>query len=238
MGLDGVELAFEMEETFGIVIDDLDAEHIGTVGQAYRYILGKLAMRQTSPCPSAALFYQLRRALMARSGADRQCIGPAARIEDFLPERDRREAWLGLRDEIGMTMPRLRLAPWQARLVIGAGLASGAAILAAGAAVEGITSANLAPAVIMTSLFAALGWMEAYRSLTPFASTIPRNCETLRGTVETILGQHRLSREGGARTWHRDEVWVTLRELISEQLGVALDDVTEEKSFVNDFGMD
>jgi acyl carrier protein len=40
MGLDLVELVFEMEETFGIVFDDLEAEKISTVGQAYRYIFG------------------------------------------------------------------------------------------------------------------------------------------------------------------------------------------------------
>ncbi len=48
MGLDGVELIIEMEETFGIKIDDRDAEPIGTVGQAYQYILGKLTL-----CPAA-----------------------------------------------------------------------------------------------------------------------------------------------------------------------------------------
>jgi hypothetical protein len=71
-----------------------------------------------------------------------------------------------------------------------------------------------------------------------FATEIPRGCETIRGTVETILGRRRLDQEGEARTWDRDEVWFTLRELISEQLGVAREDVSEEKHFVHDFGMD
>ncbi len=50
MGLDTVELIMEMEETFGIKIDDRDAEQIGTVGQAYRYILGKLEHGPAAPC--------------------------------------------------------------------------------------------------------------------------------------------------------------------------------------------
>jgi acyl carrier protein len=42
MGLDLVVLAIAVEEEFGITIDDLDAEKIGTVGQLYRYVLLKL----------------------------------------------------------------------------------------------------------------------------------------------------------------------------------------------------
>ena len=239
MGLDTVELVMEMEETFGIVIDDLDAEKIGTVGQAYRYILNKLKLRQSVPCPSAALFYRLRRGLMAASGADRRSIRPASRIGDLLPSQGRRATWRGLAEESGLSLTRLELAPGQSRLAMGLGLATGAAVFAAGAALEGLSAANLAPAVAVTSLSIALGWAAAYQFLTPFASTIPRGCETVRGAVLATLGRHYLpSSEAAATTWHPDEVWATLQELIAVQCGVVQDQVTEEKHFVYDFGMD
>jgi acyl carrier protein len=42
VGLDLVDLVMTVEKEFGITIDDLDAEQIGTVGQLYRYVLLKL----------------------------------------------------------------------------------------------------------------------------------------------------------------------------------------------------
>src|ERR1700760_442862 len=76
MSLDTVELVMEMEETFDIVIDDLDAEKIGTVGQAYRYILSRVRLSRDAPCQTASAFYRIRRGLMARTGADRRSIRP------------------------------------------------------------------------------------------------------------------------------------------------------------------
>ncbi len=238
MGLDGVELVIEMEETFGIVIDDLDAEQIGTVGQAYRYILSKLELRPSAPCPSASIFYRLRLALMARSGADRRSIRPASRIGDFLPERGRREAWLGLRDELAMEMPRLEFG---ARLAIATWLLGliPVLVLVATWGTLGEFSASLAAPVLVSSVVLGLASLVgAGLALDRFATEIPQGCETIRGTVEAILGQGRLHQESDGRPWSTDEVWATLRALISEQLGVPREDVTEEKSFVDDFGMD
>jgi acyl carrier protein len=238
MGLDGVELVMEMEEAFGIVIDDLDAEQIGTVGQAYGYILRKLELRPAIPCPSASIFYRLRLALMARSGADRRSIRPASRIGDFLPDRGRREAWLGLRDDVGMTMPRLEFGPGLTLATWLLGMTPVSVLVAAWGTL-GEFSASLAAPVLVASLSLGLTSLIVARLvLDRFAVEIPRGCETIRGTVETILGRRRLDQEGEVRTWDRDEVWFTLRELISEQLGVARDEVTEEKHFVDDFGMD
>jgi acyl carrier protein len=235
MGLDSVELVMEMEETFGIVFDDLDAEKIGTVGQAYRYILGKLELSQTIPCPSAVLFYKFRRALMMRYGADRRSLRPSARIADFLPKHGRRQAWVGLRDEVGMTMPRLQLGIGLelATLLLGLGPVLG--LITICCELGKISDENAVLVLFILGSFSLLG---AFLLLNEFAKQIPESCETIRGTIETILGQERLAVEGKARTWQDEEVWFTLRELISEQMGVPRDYVTEEKSFVHDLGMD
>jgi acyl carrier protein len=233
MGLDLVELVFEIEETFGIVFDDLEAEKIGTVGQAYRYILSQLELRQTIPCPSASLFYKLRRALMARSVVDRREVHPSARIADFLPQNGRREAWIGLGDEVGMTMPRLEfgngleLATW----LVGLGLVLG--MVAVGRTLGTISEQDMVPALLVLGTISLFGTVLIFRQ---FASQIPSDCETIRGTIETILGRRMLALE--AQGWNPEEVWFTLRDLISEQAGVASDFVTEEKSFGHDLGMD
>jgi acyl carrier protein len=238
MGLDGVELVMEMEETFGIVIEGRDAVQIETVGQAYRYILGRVELRADAPCPSATLFYRLRRNLLARSGVDRSAIRPSSRIDDFLPFADRRAAWVGLGDGLGVSLPRLVFASWQRWLVLDVGLACGMACLVVGLVFEGVLPRTVMPAMGVLGLTIAAGSFVALRTLTPFASTIPQGCETIRGIVLATLGRQPEPAKGVARTWHPDEVWATLRELISEQLGVAREEVTEEKHFVYDFGMD
>jgi len=238
MSLDTVELVMEMEETFGIVIDDLDAVKIVTVGQAYRYILGRVELKADAPCPSATLFYRLRRNLLARSVVDRRAIRPSSRIDDFLPVTDRRAAWIWLGDGLGVGLPQLVLAPWQRWLALDIGLACGMACLVVGLVFDGVQLRAVIPAVEVLCLISAAGSFAAMRALNPFASTIPRGCETIRGIVLATVGRQPAPAEGIARTWHPDEVWATLRNLIAEQLGLAPDAITEEKHFVYDLGMD
>jgi acyl carrier protein len=239
MGLDTVELVMEMEETFDITIDDLDAEKIGTVGQAYRYILSRVRLSRDAPCQSASAFYRIRRGLMARTGADRRSIRPASRLADFLPAVGRREAWLGLGDELGVAMPRLAL---------GSRLELVTCLLASLAPVAGLFVAWmwLGPFSASSMPLILAGWFAltlcflaaATLALRPFASEIPPGCETVRGLVLTTLGRWPRPPEGAAKTWHPDEVWTVLRDLISEQLGIPRDLITEEKHFVYDLGAD
>jgi hypothetical protein len=64
--LDLVELAIEVEKSFGITIVNEDASKIITVGQLYDYVLAKLPAQETRRCLSAGAFYEFRRALIAR----------------------------------------------------------------------------------------------------------------------------------------------------------------------------
>ena len=238
MGLDTVELVMKMEETFGIVIDDLDAERIGTVGQSYRYILDKLRLRQATPCPSARLFYRLRRGWMARPGIDRREIRPSARIDDILPKVGRRAAWIGLTGTLGVIPPPMVLAPWQSRAAMAVGLGSGFAFLGLAIAIEGITPGKVPVAAALVVTFTGLAWASAYVLLLPFAATIPAGSETVRGLIGATLDRHFTLAEGIAKTWTPDEVWAALRDLVSEQAGVARDRITEDTHFVHDLGMD
>ena len=239
MGLDTVELVMRMEETFGIVIDDIDAEKIGTVGQAYRYILNRVRLSPDAPCQSAAAFYRLRRALVVRTGADRRSIRPSSRLDDFLPATGRREAWLGLGDELGFAMPRPSLG-FKLELVafLLAALTPVAGLIAAWMWL-GPFSASSAPLILLAWLGLAFCFLiAAIVALQRFASEIPPRCETVRGLILATLGRLPQIPEGTAKTWHPDEVWVVLRKLIAEQVGISPEEVSEEKHFVYDFGMD
>ncbi|MEZ6137254.1 MAG: hypothetical protein R3C53_20385 [Pirellulaceae bacterium] len=68
MGLDTVELAMEVEESFGITIPDGRACEMRTVGGLFSFILAETRDQTRDPisCLSAATFYDLRRRLVSQ----------------------------------------------------------------------------------------------------------------------------------------------------------------------------
>jgi acyl carrier protein len=238
MGLDTVEIVMKMEETFGIVFDDLDAEKIGTVGQAYRYILSKLELSPTAPCQSALIFYRLRRALMARTGADRRSIRPASSLADFLPVADRREGWVKLGNELGVTLPGLMLKPGLALLAHAFSLAAVAVWVACFLRLGGFSALSFIGLIFVTLVVGLGSLILILSALRPFANEFPPSCKTIGGTVLASLERQPQTVDGVTKVWHPDEVWAVLRKLVSEQAGVSMDRIADETSFVSDLGMD
>lgn len=91
MGLDSVELVMECEDEFGITISDAEATVTTTPGQLTTLIV-RLMRRDgvhahETVCPTAKLFYALRRQLMAE-GIPKHLIHPHARLREiFLTHR-------------------------------------------------------------------------------------------------------------------------------------------------------
>lgn len=71
----------------------------------------------------------------------------------------------------------------------------------------------------------------------PFAIYPSQHCRTLRGLVEAILAlnfQRLTEQYNGARA---KDVWMALRAIIVEQLGVAPEAVTPAARFIQDLGL-
>jgi acyl carrier protein len=238
MGLDTVELAMRIEETFDITINDRDAEKIGTVGQAYRYILDRIELSAAAPCRSASQFYRIRRALIATTGVVRRSLRPSTRLNDVLPETGRREAWERLGDQAGLTIPRLQLMPL---LGLGAFLLSLIPVVGwvgVWGTVGGFPADWFLFRVLVPLPLWAVSLALAYRMFRPLASEIPPECRTIRTLVLATLGQIPRSLEGEPTGWHPNEVWTVLLDLVSELAGIERDRITEETHFVHDLGMD
>jgi hypothetical protein len=90
MGLDVVEIILGIGEAFEIEIPDHEAEKLSTVGQLYAFVVSRLAFNESRRCPSSAVFYQARRALIDRYGLQRRSIAPATTMEALLPASRRR----------------------------------------------------------------------------------------------------------------------------------------------------
>ena len=72
----------------------------------------------------------------------------------------------------------------------------------------------------------------------PLAVHIPGQCGTVHGLMKVVATKNyaTIARQRGG--WNRREVRETLFKLISEQMGVPLEKLTDETSFVNDLGAD
>jgi acyl carrier protein len=112
MGLDVVELVMEVEEQFGVRIADREAERMRTVGDLYQFLLGKRSL-VLDGCPSSAVFYRARRALIQLFCVERQAIRPSSSLEELIPLENRRDHWDRFRRAFGpFNLPRLGQPTW------------------------------------------------------------------------------------------------------------------------------
>lgn len=113
MGLDGVELIMETEETFGIKIPDEEAYKMATPGKVIDYIYDQIGQDKSDACASQQAFYLLRRTIQSVFHLDRKLITLETPIRSFIPDAKDRKSWAELQDALGArTWPKLRRAGW------------------------------------------------------------------------------------------------------------------------------
>jgi acyl carrier protein len=230
MGLDALELVIEAEECFGIKITDEEASEIITVGDLYECVMSRLPAVESRRCLSAATFYRLRRGLIAGFGGERGSIRPSSSMDQIVPERGRRAAWRDLAGGLGWRLPELARPAWMRAAGWGLTLAWLIAMAAASWCLDGIATA-------VAFLWGLILIVAAYKVTTPFATRFEPKVMTVRGTVEACLQSNYGLIVEHEDAWNRREVWVILRDLIVEQLGVKLEQVVPAARFVDDLGI-
>jgi acyl carrier protein len=231
MGMDMFELRMSVEEAFEIEIPDEEAAKVSTVLDLYTLVWRRLSGEPSRRCPSSALFYRIRRALMDIYGAPRQSIRPSTPMAALLPSRDRAEQWRRLSDAIDARLPDLEPPPWLGRLLTGAGLG----LLVACFAAYFVKPFGFA---LACTLGGSLLWWAANLAAIEFAGRIPRPCTTVGGTVRAVVGWDPSRWSGSERAWQPNQVWEKLRELIIDQLEAAPGEVTADARFDDDLGAD
>ncbi|SIO66468.1 acyl carrier protein [Singulisphaera sp. GP187] len=236
MGLDTVELVIETEQTFGIKINDRDAEQITTVGGLYRYVLTKLEGQESpSPtCKSAAVFYRIRRALGETLGIERDRVRPSTDIEDLIASNGRRRAWNELRNTLNLDLPGLVYPDWVGLFQFGAFLLG---LVTAVASFTPALPAEVAPWSLLVS-FSLLSTVLILGYMDSIAVSFPAGCHSVRGLVFQVVALNYGNMMATARQWNAHEVWEALRILVGQQAGVDPDELTEDTSFVADLGLD
>lgn len=231
MGLDGVELLLEVEETFGFSIPDQDVAELHTPGQLHQYILDHRFNGRATGCLSSVVFYRLRRALMSVAGLDRDAIRPAVKMKQVFPRQHRRH-WAQLRKALGLRLPPLARPTWVSAIATTLGCAGVATVPPMVGLSYGTGAATVA------GLLSVIGIPWLLITLTePLAVCFRSNFATVGGLTTAILQRNYGAISDACQKANAEEVWQTLQALIVEQLGVRREDVTKEADFVKDLGL-
>lgn len=172
---------------------------------------------------------------MATLGVDRAAVHPAASIATLMGSYfGRCERWSQLETASGLRLPALRLPAWMICAIVAISLATGPWVgwwtyRGSGDVGSAFVAGVLVPFGNLIALSIIAG---------PFARHLPASCGTVRGLIDDVV-----SRNLGALTIQlgrqptEDEVFVALRKLISEVLGVEPEKVTPDARFVEDLGL-
>lgn len=231
MGLDGVEMLLDVEQTFGISIADAEAESLLTPRALISLVCNKLnASSDSVSCPSIAAFCLLRPHLLQCSGKKRSEIRPSTKLEALFPKKNRRLAWMRIQDAIpGTTLPALEWRFGKAKLY-GYQYVSliGFIALAAVAGNEKIVCAGIY--ILLIGLLLSIIF---YAKISPhFSNDFPEEMQTVRQLVERAM----LNRQKNSGEWTRSLVRLKCREIIRHHLGQT--DFDDDAEFVRDLGMD
>ena len=223
MGVDFIDLALSIEETFEI---EMSVETFGetlTVGQLHDYIVQRTSIARPGTCLTSAAFYHIRSGLAECEIKER--FGPSTDLESVIPKQDRRSLWKRFSRQMNLDLPDLARPPVVVILAAVVTIALTAIIAYASSwhSLVGLIS------LMVLSLLAVGGTR-------PFATRFADDWSTFRGLSERVLtlNAKELRKEHGPMGLN--DTWVVLKGLVVEALGVEADEVTREASFVKDLG--
>jgi acyl carrier protein len=226
MGLDTVELVLETEERFGIQIEDEEASRVRTMGDFHALVLRKLSVAPSQRCLTAMAFYRLRRAMADAFGVNRRWVRPQRRLDDVLPRKRRRRDWPILSEATGLRMPQLQVPEVLPKTLFRIGLLTfvGGIVLAATRGVPVWATWSCGAAAI--ALVALL--------VRPLATCPLGTCKTVGDLSRAVfdLNVGALARSAGEADGA--EIWPSLVQLVSEQLGVRVSDINPDSRFIED----
>lgn len=221
MGLEGVELVMEVEEAFGIVIADEEAERTRTVGQLFELVVSKLSSSQG--CASMVAFNRLRRGLCAVLGTPRRSVLPQTRLDQLLPARRRRAGWRQLSAASGLHLPSLRTPRWVLAVVLVVVVLT--AIMDLLGTGVGITDPVVAVLLAGAVLAIVTGRM---------AGRPPAGCVSVGDLAQAVASRYP-SLSASARP-DEGQIWSTIVDRTSRVGGVDPARVTRDARFVDDLG--
>jgi acyl carrier protein len=233
MGLDSVELVMEIEKKFDISIPDQEAEKITTVGKMYDAVWQHLEGKYSKKCNSQILFYRLRKSAEEIFNFPKKQFLLDAIPEDIFPKENRREVYKEFGNINNLSLPYLVLTKsWS--------------IFLNGFEVVTILG-TLVYAILSVIFYDNSKWLFLLPICGLFLTSLLSKAidkkrviileNTIRTFVENtlVLNYGKLIKENG---YNRKEVEMVINQIIVDKIGVNENEISPEKSFTDDLGVD
>lgn len=232
MGLDSVELLVEIENTFGINIPSKIAEQTSTVGQMYDVVWDLIKQDNTPRCRTQTLFYKLR-ACLKNEFLFEEVISPVSLTEDIIPKQNRRKVWKLLEGRLSLKLPPL-VFPRSVTIVL---LVISSMVISLMIWLASFYVNQFGIGLLMY-FFAVIAALLLIRLSSPLFSwlRIAIPCYTMRDLTLRVLQLNYvyINNVGG----YRREMEMVINNILIEKLGIDATEISPEKSFVKDFGVD
>jgi len=225
MGLAGVEIIMDVEDHFGITIQDTEAGCILTVGDLVALIHRRISAAHEALCPTLPAFLKLRTTVRDITGNNTFRIRPRQRIDDVLTVPQRRELWKRLSGLLG-SPPRDLRRPQILRRILGALVVT---LLGIALVVAATIDIRIFP---ITLAIAAFCIFILHIITVPFRTVPPKEWITFGDVTGKIVGVTAATKQLQLRT--TDDILCELRPLIADVLGIDSDEVVADASFVED----
>ena len=239
MGMDLVELVMDFEDEFNLSIPDEDYEHLRTVGDMYEYVIRKKGDAIEEPsrprvCLTMVTFSRLRPALQAVTDVPRRSIRTMTSMKQLTPHLRRRSDWENIKEMSGLQLPDLQRPTWLKHTLTASVFGAVTLVVYCLSGIMPLAFALAFGLIILAPLLAKA----LVNASQPFATLIPANCATVGGLSRCVEKLNHGVLQERYHGWNSGDVWRTLRGLVSEQLGVPLEEVTYGARFVEDLNAD
>ncbi len=232
MGLDSVELVLAFEEAFGVAISDGAAEKMATPGGVIDFMCAQRGPGTAKLCLSRRAFHVVRRRLI-EAGHLRKTVRPDAALDEFFPDGPRQQLWPRLRGDFSVRQwPELVRPDWLVRIAF-------LTIMAVAVAVAILTARSSEVGVGILSAYCTLIF------LAPATVEITCRFQKLFPGMRTVGDLAVRIAKGGTtgllnagEEMDRATIAAIVRQITLEQTGTNPGEYGEDKSFVEDFGID
>ena len=233
MGLDSIELVMEFEKKFGIEIPDADAEKLTTVGIVHEYIYNRIQSSKSNHCLSQHLFYKIRQYCSEYLRIPKSKINIKTDLNELFPIPIRKVEYKKFSTATGLVVPDLALSYKTSKLLEIVGIISilGSLIVTFLLAIFFSYSKWLYMIPIIGIVITLLlSWL-----LNPFRTTI-RPMLVNDYIYKLISLNYTQLTENNHLT--KLEIIAVINQVIVDKIGVDMEEISPEKSFTDDLGVD
>ena len=173
---------------------------------------------QAESCLTSRSFYRLRRELTKLLSLPRRNVTPKTELGSLIPQERRREVWRALLSS-GIQLPSLQRSPatvWAAAILVSA-CATGLAIV------------TREPWFLLAALPL---WLVVSLATRPLAVVVPGRVQTISDVVMHTTSMKSSDLTDAVPT--RREILYKIRVITSEQLGIPIEQISEDSRFTED----